>query len=166
MHGRPRLRRCLRNRGIHISERRLARLMRELGLFAKKRRRLKRTNNSEHNQPVAPSLLNREFSVSAPIRVWCSDIIYIRAWDGWVYLCVVIDLFSRKNIGWSLAGHLEISLVRNALQMAIGRRNPWLGVIFHSDRGSQFAARSFRGALKEPKFIQSMSRAGGAGTGH
>lgn len=160
VYGRPRLMRELRKHGIRMSEKRLARLMREEGLAAKRRRRFRKTTDSEHDCPIAPNILERNFTVDEPNRVWCSDITYIRTHQGWMYLCVVMDLFSRKIVGWSLADHMRTSMVLEALEMAVGLRRPPEGLIFHSDRGVQYASSDFRAELQAHKMIQSMSRAG------
>lgn len=160
-YGRPRIARSLTKLGIHISDKRLARLMRERGLKAKRRRKFKKTTHSDHDNPIAPNIVKRRFnSATGPNQIWCSDITYISTKDRWIYLCVVIDLFSRKVVGWSIADHMETSLVQSALMMAIRRRRPGRGVVFHSDRGSQYASHAFRKDLTEGGFVQSMSRSG------
>lgn len=160
VYGRPRLWALLRRQGIFVSQKRVARLMRELGIAAKRRRRFRKTTDSAHDDPIAPNRLERDFSARGPNEKWVSDITYIRTWRGWVYLCVVMDLFSRKIVGWSVATHMETSMVLEALNMAIGRRRPPQGLIFHSDRGSQYASKAFRTQLKAHGILQSMSRAG------
>lgn len=160
VYGRPRLWALLRRQGIFVSQKRVARLMRELEIAAKRRRRFRKTTDSNHEEPVAPNLLQRDFAALRPNQKWCSDITYIRTWNGWMYLCVVIDLFSRKVVGWAVADHMRTSLVLDALNMAIGRRRPSAGLVFHSDRGSQYASNACRERLKAHGIEPSMSRAG------
>jgi transposase InsO family protein len=134
--------------------------MAEMGLQAKPRRRFKKTTDSDHDRAIAPNLLKQHFNVDAPNRVWCSDITYVRTWQGWLYVCVVVDLFARKVVGWSVADHMRAELVTDAFDMAVGRRNVESGLIFHSDRGSQFASRVLRRRIKRLKMKQSMSGKG------
>ena len=118
------------------------------------------TTDSDHELPIAPNLLDREFTASRPNEKWTSDITYIRTGEGWLYLAVVIDLFSRKIVGWSMAEHMRSELVLEALDMAIVHRRPTADLMFHSDRGSQYASKIFRKRLKFLKITQSMSRKG------
>jgi transposase InsO family protein len=115
----------------------VARLMRGMGLSARRRRRFRRTTDSAHAFPVAPNLLGRDFEAAAPDRVWLADLTYIRTAEGWLYLAVVLDLFSRRVVGWAMADHLGHELALAALDMAIARRRPAPGLIHHSDRGVQ-----------------------------
>jgi transposase InsO family protein len=110
--------------------------------------------------PVAPNLLNRQFEVKEPDKVYVSDITYIWTHEGWLYLAVVIDLFSRQVIGWSMNKRMTIKLIMDALQMAIGRRSPALSLVFHSDRGSQYCSNNFQKMLKTHGMVSSMSRKG------
>ncbi len=159
-YGRPRMQRALRARGIRIGDNRLRKKMRQMGLVAKPKRRFRKTTDSDHDSPIAPNLLEQDFNAKAPNRVWCSDITYVRTWAGWVYVCVIIDLFSRKVVGWAAADHLRAELVTDAFDMAIGRRLVEPGLIFHSDRGGQFASRQLRRRLTRFRMRQSMSRRG------
>ncbi len=159
-YGRPRLLRVLRARGFQIGANRLRRKMAQMGLQAKPRRKFKMTTDSEHDRPIAPNLLDQDFSVDAPDRVWCSDITYIRTWQGWLYACVVIDLFARKVVGWSVEDHMRADLVTAAFDMAVGRRDVEPGLVFHSDRGSQYASKALRRRIKRMKMKQSMSKKG------
>jgi transposase InsO family protein len=134
--------------------------MREDGLKAKSKRRFKATTNSKHNLPVAPNLLNRDFSPEAPNQVYAGDITYIWTTEGWLYLAVVIDLFSRSVVGWAMDKRMTRQLVMDALTMAVQRRRPPPGVIFHSDRGSQYASSGFQKLLVKYGMICSMSRKG------
>jgi transposase InsO family protein len=159
-YGSPRIYKDLRMQGVACSENRVARLMRENGLAAKGKRKFKATTNSKHAHPVHPNLLERDFIVSKPNLVWTGDITYIRTIEGWLYLAVVIDLFSRKVIGWAMSNRINAELVASALRMAIADRNPGPGVIFHSDQGRQYAGHLFQRIIKNFKFLPSMSRKG------
>ena len=135
-------------------------LMKLARVTAKQKKRFKATTDSKHNLPVAPNLLKRNFTTSRPDSVYCSDITYIWTTEGWLYLAVVIDLFSRKVVGWSLNKRMTKKLVINALQMAIWRRRPLPGLIFHSDRGSQYCSKDFQLLLSKNQMKSSMSRKG------
>lgn len=143
-----------------VSRRRIGRLMKEQGLICKARRRYKVTTDSKHNLPIAPNLLNRQFTPAKPNCNYAGDITYIPTQEGWLYLAVVIDLFSRRVVGWSMADSMRAELVNDALLMALWQRKPPRGLIWHSDRGSQYASDSHRLLLKEYGIIQSMSRKG------
>lgn len=125
---------------------------------AKQKKRFKATTDSKHNLPVAPNLLNREFTVDQPDRVYVGDITYLWTQEGWLYLAVVLDLFSRQVVGWSMSQRMTRELVKDALRMAYWRRKPGSGVIFHSDRGSQYCSKEFQDLLKAYGMISSMSR--------
>jgi transposase InsO family protein len=159
-YGSPRIHEELRDMGIHCGKKRVERLMRELGIQARCKRQFKVTTNSKHNYPIAPNLLNRKFNVTAPNKVWVSDITYIRTWEGWLYLAIVMDLFSRKIVGWSMSKTIDSELAITALNMAIQRRHPSKGLMHHSDRGVQYASTSYRKVLKKNHIICSMSRKG------
>jgi transposase InsO family protein len=151
----------LRRLGWRCSHKRVARLMRELGLRGKRRRRYRpQTTDSEHNLPVAPNLLQQDFSATASNQKWCGDISYIATTEGWLYLAVVIDLFSRRVVGWAMSDTIDRFLVLAALDMAIRHRKPVPGLIFHSDRGSQYASHDFRDALAASGILASMSGKG------
>ena len=130
----------LRAHGRRVGRKRVARLMRGMGLSARRKRRFRRTTDSAHAFPVAPNLLGRDFTASAPDRVWLADLTYIWTAEGWLYLAVVLDLFSRRVVGWAMADHLGHELALAALDMAIARQRPAPGLVHHSDRGVQFAA--------------------------
>jgi len=134
--------------------------MRLGGIRVKKRRRYKVTTMSKHNYPVSPNLIERHFSTSEPNKVWMSDITYIKILGGWMYLAIVMDLYSRRIVGWSLSKNLKTELVERALVMAIGRRRPGTGLIHHSDRGVQYASYQYRTLLENNGMISSMSRSG------
>jgi putative transposase len=159
-YGSPRMCKELRNRGLHCSENRVARLMRQAGIVAKPIRRFKCTTQSKHNFPVHPNRLNQCFDVEAPNQVWVSDITYIKTGEGWLYLAAIEDLFSRKIVGWALQPYLSSDLVLQALKMAYWKRRPPKGVIHHSDRGSQYASGDYQKALAQYGFVPSMSRKG------
>jgi transposase InsO family protein len=159
-YGAPRVRDELTREGITVSRKRVARLMRDAGLKAKGRRKYKPTTDSNHALPVAPNLLKRDFRADVPDRVWVSDITYIWTRQGWMYLAVILDLCSRKVVGWSLADRMTAALVCDALDAAVRLRRPKTGLIFHSDRGSQYASRAFRRRLWRHQMRQSMSRRG------
>ncbi len=124
------------------------------------KRRFRRTTDSAHAFPVAPNLLGRDFTAAGPDRVWLADLTYIRTAEGWLYLAVVLDLFSRRVVGWAMADHLGHELALAALDMAIARRRPAPGLIHHSDRGVQYAAHEYRKRLKQHGMLCSMSRKG------
>jgi transposase InsO family protein len=134
--------------------------MRENGLVARPKKRFKVTTDSKHDYPISPNLLNREFSVELINTYWVSDITYIDTHEGWLYLCTIIDLFSRRVVGYSMESHMRVQLVIQALDMAVKHRQPSEGLIFHSDQGVQYASTSFREKLKSYKMVQSMSRKG------
>jgi len=157
-YGTRRILKDLKKQGISISRRRVGRLMCEEGLQLKTRRKFKATTNSKHDKPVAPNLLNREFTVDQPDSVYVGDITYIPTREGWLYLAVVIDLFSRAVVGWSMDARMKAELVNDATLMAIWKRKPGKGLIFHSDRGSQYASESHRKILKTHGAKASMSR--------
>lgn len=159
-YGSIRIRRELMRSGNICSRKRVARLMRLSNLIAHLPKRYRVTTDSNHDQPIAPNLLSREFTASVPNTKWTADITYIWTGEGWLYLSVVIDLFSRKVVGWSMQNHMEQSLVASALRMAVKGRQPTPGLICHSDRGSQYASKDYQTALKESGIVCSMSRKG------
>ena len=137
-----------------------ATLMALAGVSVKRRKKFKVTTDSKHKLPVAPNLLNRQFRVNTPDCVYCGDITYIWTSKGWLYLAVVLDLFSRQVVGWSMSNRITKKLVMNALNMAIWRRRPASGLIFHSDRGSQYCSNDFQRMLEKHNMLSSMSRKG------
>jgi putative transposase len=159
-YGAPRVHNELVGEGISVSRKRVARLMREAGLKAKGRRKYKATTDSNHALPVAPNLLDRDFATERPDRAWVSDITYLWTRQGWMYLAIIVDLYSRKVVGWSLAERMTAALVCNALDAAVRLRRPEPGLTFHSDRGSQYASAAFRRRLWRYQMRQSMSRKG------
>ena len=159
-YGSPRIYRELKRRGRNHGKKRIARLMRKDGLRAKTKRKFKMTTDSKHTFPVAPNLLNREFTPKEPNQVWASDITYIWTAEGWLYLAVVMDLFSRAILGWSMSERMTRSLVIDAFVMAVKRYHPSPGLLHHSDRGSQYASADYQTVLKKYGAICSMSRKG------
>lgn len=158
VYGVPRMTKELRARGFEINHKRVERIMRKNGIQGIPARKFKITTDSDHKLPVAPNLLKQNFKVDKPNQVWAADITYISTGEGWMYLGVVMDLYSRKIVGWSMDRHMETSLVSNALQMAIGMRDIKDGLIHHSDRGSQYASNDYQQALREKKIKVSMSK--------
>ena len=159
-YGSPRMVRELRERQYRCGRHRVARLMRQDGLEGTYRRKFRVTTDSQHKWPVAPNRLERRFQVARPDTVWAGDITYIRTREGWLYLAVLLDLCSRRIVGWATSSRLTRRLPQAALQMAMGRRRPQAAVLHHSDRGSQYASKDYREALSEAGFEVSMSRRG------
>ena len=159
-YGTRRMAKALRELGIFCGRARARTLMRLAGVAARQRRRFKVTTDSNHTLPVAPNLLGRDFTASKPNEVLVSVITYIWTTEGWLYLAIVMDLFSRQIVGWSMSNRITKSLVMNALRMAFWRRRPSAGTIFHSDRGSQYCSRDFQKLLKNYGMKSSMSRKG------
>ena len=146
--------------GINCGRTRAGTLMKLAGVAAKQKKKFKATTDSKHNLPVAPNLLDRQFEVQEPDRVYVGDITYLWTQEGWLYLAVVLDLFSRQIVGWSLSNRMTKKLVMDALCMAIWRRRPAPGLIFHTDRGSQYCSNDFQKLLKAHGMVSSMSRKG------
>ena len=159
-YGSPRMVRELRRRGFSASKERIERLMRENGIHARHKRRYKVTTDSRHALPVAENLLARHFTPTAPNQIWTSDITYLWTEEGWLYLAIVLDLFNREVVGWSLKPRMTADIVTDALTMACFRRRPAPGLMHHSDRGSQYASHAFQDKLKEYGMVCSMSRKG------
>lgn len=159
-YGSPRMTKELRRRGLCVGHNRVARLMREGQLGARRRKAYRVTTKSNHSHPVAENVLGRNFSVAVANRVWASDITYIATAEGWMYLCVVLDLYSRRVVGWSMGRSLGVELAVNALLMAVLHRRPPRDLVLHSDRGVQYCAHAFRRRLMDHGIRQSMSRKG------
>ncbi len=159
-YGSPRVHQDLQAQGIRCGRKRVARLMREHGIRAKQARRFKATTASDHNEPVAPNLLDRQFEVDRPDRVWTADITYIWTREGWLYLAVILDLFARRVVGWSMSKRINAQLTLRALRAALWSRKPPPGLLHHSDRGSQYACSDYQDVLEEHGIICSMSRKG------
>lgn len=159
IYGAPRIHFELRTLGVRCARKRVARLMREAGLFGcGGRGRKPRTTLRSHTErtPPAPDLVKRNFTPQAPDRLWVADITYVRTWEGWLYLAFVLDTYSRRIVGWSMANNLKTELVLDALNMAIYTRRPSPGLIHHSDRGSQYTSVEFGSRLKEAGLLPSM----------
>jgi putative transposase len=150
----------LREQGVLCGRYRARTLMAMAGVSARQKRKFKATTDSSHEFPVAPNLLGREFSAEAPDRVWVSDITYVWTREGWLYLAVVIDLFSRMVVGWSIGERITRRLVMDALRMGAGRRRPAPGLVHHSDRGVQYCSGDFRSLITAFGMTCSMSRKG------
>ena len=160
-YGAPRIHAELRAEGHGVSRKRVARLMRQHGIRARAPRRYRVcTTDSKHSLPVAVNLLDQNFVADRPDQIWLADITYIPTAEGWLYLAVILDLFTRKVVGWAMRDHLRAELTIAALTMAIQRRRPAAGLIHHSDRGSQYAAGDYRDILQAAAIVQSMSRKG------
>lgn len=160
-YGSPRVHRALRRKGVRVGEKRVARLMREKGLEGRRKRRFKRTTDSNHTNPIAPNLLARDFEPAGPNQAWAGDVTYIATGEGWSYLAVLLDLFSRRVVGWAMSSSNDTSLALDALRRAVQcRRVVPPGVVHHTDRGSPYASDDYRAALESFGMIQSMSRKG------
>jgi len=146
--------------GYHCSENRVARVMRDNGIRALQRRKFRVTTDSKHNDHVAPNVLDRKFSVPVPNRAWVTDITYVWTREGWLYLAVVIDLFNRMVVGWSMGNRITQELALSALRMALWKRKPGRGLLHHSDRGSQYTSKSYQQLLNDHGIVCSMSRKG------
>jgi transposase InsO family protein len=160
VYGSPRVHAVLAAAGHHVGKKRVARLMRAANITVRRRRRFVRTTDSNHANPIAPNVLNRDFTTDAPNKAWVTDITYIPTREGWLYLAVILDLFSRRVVGWAMAATMEKSLVLDALKMALRQRQPPASLTHHSDRGSQYASADYRLELKTHGIVCSMSRKG------
>lgn len=154
------IKKALSMQGITVSRRRIARLMNEEGLICKTKHKFKATTDSSHNKQVASNLLDRKFKAPATNSYWVGDITYIPTDEGWLYLAIVLDLFSRKIVGWSMNNNMKAGLVNRALLMAIWQRKPPKGLIWHTDRGSQYCSDSHAKIIEQHAILQSMSRKG------
>ena len=157
-YGSRRMSKQLREDGHDVGRYRARSLMKKAGVAFKYRKRFKKTTDSNHKLPVAANLLNRNFSVDRPNAVWCSDITYLWTVQGWLYLAVIIDLYSRKVVGWAMSARMKAALVKEALSMAHFRRKPPKGLLHHSDRGSQYASQEYQQMLESYGMKCSMSR--------
>ena len=157
-YGSRRLSCALRAQGFAIGRYRVRRLMREAALRPVWKRKFIHTTDSKHALPIAENLLNRQFDVTTPNQAWTSDITYVRTRQGWLYLAVVMDLFSRKIVGWAMAPSMPVELVARALCMAVQQRRPGAGLLLHSDRGSQYASLDYQALLGRYGIVCSMSR--------
>ena len=159
-YGSPRVTRALREQGFTIGENRVARLMAQAGIRAKHKKKFRVTTDSKHKLPVAPNLLEQRFDVAKPNEVWLADVTYIWTLEGWAYLAAVLDLCTRRVVGWKLSGHNDAELVQAALLAAIWRHKPARGLIHHSDRGSNYCAQGYRDTQALHGIVGSMSRRG------
>ena len=162
-YGRTRVRKELKKAGLFVGERRVGRLMKSAGIAGISPRRFRKTTDSDHALPIAENILGRNFDIEViggQNRVWAGDITYLQTREGWLYLAVVMDLFSRRVVGWSMKATMHRSLVIDALRYAIRGRRPMRGMLFHSDRGSQYASAEFRAILEANDIQQSMSGKG------
>jgi transposase InsO family protein len=159
IYGSPRVHRELRARGRHVSRKRVARVMREQGLRGRRRRRFVRTTDSQHAFPIAPNVVNQAFDVPAPNTIWAGDITYLATREGWLYLAVLLDLYSRRVIGYAMSDQITRALVLEPLRAALHRRER-PALMHHSDRGSQYASHDYRALLAQGAIACSMSRPG------
>jgi transposase InsO family protein len=157
-YGRPRIVRGLREQGVHVSHERVRNSLQRQGLRPLYKRPYRVTTDSAHHKPIAPNVLDRRFDGWRVNQAWVADITYVATGEGWLYLACVMDLASRKIVGWSMSDRIKAELVCQALQSAYGRRKPSAGLIMHSDRGSQYASDTHRQLIKDCGMIQSMSR--------
>jgi len=159
-YGRPRMTAELKELGLDVGERRVGRLMAENGICAVRTKKYKRTTDSDHTFNVAPNLLDQDFTATGPDQKWAGDISYIWTGEGWLYLAVIIDLYSRRVIGWAVSDRMKRDLAIRALQMAINLRQPPKGCIHHTDRGSQYCSQDYQKILRKSHFEVSMSGKG------
>ena len=159
-YGSPRVHAALKAKGRATSRKRVARIMRDEGLVARCRRRYRRTTDSKHAFPIACNKLNRHFTTTAPNQAWVTDITYVWTRQGWLYVAAILDLFSRKVVGWAMSEKIDRRLCLDALAMAVLARSPARGLVHHSDRGSQYASTEYRAALAAHGMVCSMSRKG------
>jgi len=159
-YGSPRVTRELQDEGLQVGRRRTARLMRENGLKARQKRRFTRTTDSHHAFPIAPNLLEQDFSAEGLNRKWAADISYVWTSEGWLYLAVILDLFARRVVGWAVSDRLHQELALEALRKALAIRRPDKGLIHHSDRGSQYCSTAYQAELRKHGIRISMSRQG------
>ena len=158
-YGSPRVRQELCNQGCRHGRNRIARLMRSAGLWGRQKGRYRvRTTDSHHDQPIAPNHLAQAPKATGPNQIWVMDITYLQTGQGWLYLAAVLDLYSRKIVGWAMSEHIDTILVLKALEMALVHRTPPAHLLFHSDRGVQYASGDFRQALAKASLVASMSR--------
>ena len=159
-YGSPRIHAALKKQGWRCSRKRVARLMRQTHLRSVRQRRRVQTTDSKHSYPVAANILNRQFEAQQPNQKWVSDMTFIPTQQGWLYLAAVLDLFSRKIVGWAMSANCDTALVQNALHMALSQRHPTADLLHHSDRGSQYAAHAYQDLLAHHHITVSMSRTG------
>jgi putative transposase len=159
-YGSPRVRRELRDRGTRACRHRIARIMRTQGLRARPRRKFVCTTDSRHDLPTPPNILDRTFTAEAPDLVWAGDVTFLPTREGWLYLAVLLDLYSRRVVGWAMSERNDESLTLAALRMAIDQRQPEPGLVHHSDRGTTYASGAYQDVLAQHGMVCSMSRKG------
>jgi putative transposase len=159
-YGSPRVHRDLQAHGISVNKKRVERLMRENELVARQKRRFLLTTDSHHDHPIAPNVLDRNFDVKAVNEAWVGDVTYIPTGEGWLYLAVLLDLFSRRVVGWATSATNDTELALRALNQALHARRPRAGLVHHTDRGSPYASGDYRGVLDANAIVASMSRTG------
>jgi putative transposase len=159
-YGSPRVHAELVNRGFRVGKNRVARLMQAENIQSQRKKKRQSTTDSRHNYPIAPNLLQQNFQAAIPNEKWLSDITYIPTAEGWMYLAAILDLFSRKIVGWAMEDHLESELVELAFQMAVHNRQKVSGLLHHSDRGSQYASAAYQALIQAHRVTPSMSRTG------
>jgi transposase InsO family protein len=160
VYGIPRIHAELKEQGVHCGRKRVARLMRQRGINAKSKRRKMKTTDSQHDNPVAPNILARDFSADAPNTKWVSDITGIETGEGWLYLAAIVDIYSRMVVGWAMGKERDEQLITRAAEMALARRQPGAGLLHHSDRGSQYTSEGYQTLLKQHRIEISMSKKG------
>ena len=159
-YGSPRVHRELRARGRRVSRKRVERVMRQASLVGRQKRRFRKTTDSRHDQPIAPNRLARRFQVSTPNTCWTTDVTFVTTGEGWLYLAVILDLFSRRVVAWATSETNDTALAVEALQRALRLRQPPAGLLHHSDRGSPYASEAYRALEAQHGIIASMSRTG------
>jgi putative transposase len=159
-YGSPGIRNELVEDGVKVGRKRVARLMRDQGLSGNPLKKYKRTTDSAHSLPVAKNLVKRRFEAQRPNQLWVADITYVWTWEGFLYVASIVDIFSRRVVGWAIADHMRTELALEALAMAVRDRQPPPGLVHHSDRGSQYASHEYQKALKAHDMVCSMSRRG------
>jgi transposase InsO family protein len=160
VYGSPRIYAELTAQGIKCGRKRIARLMREHNISARRKRRQAKKTDSSHSSPIAPNLLERDFTADAPNKKWLTDMTFIATEEGWLYLAGVLDAYSRKLVGWAMGQNHDAELVKQALQMALVMRQPEAGLVHHSDRGSEYASQSYQEILHQHHVSISMSKKG------
>ncbi len=160
VYGAPKITKTLQEQGVKAHQKQVSRLMKEHGIRSKTVRKYKQTTNSKHSLPVSENLLNQDFSASHPNQKWVTDITYCRTAEGWLYLASVLDLCTRKIVGWQISSRMTKDLVIDALQQAVDRQKPSPGLLHHSDRGSQYCSFDYQQLLQKHGMISSMSRKG------
>lgn len=159
-YGSPRVYRVLHRRGVKVGRHRVARLMCEQKLQARRRRKFVATTDSKHSMPTPPNLVRRQFDVNEPDRIWGGDVTYLPTAEGWLFLAVLLDLYSRRVVGWAMSEHNDEALTLSALHMALDQRRPASGLIHHSDRGTTYASGAYQDVLARHGIVCSMSRKG------